>query len=198
MDKYINKVINSDCLKILKELLDNSVDLCLTDPPYGLNTKMNGGTWGIKYNHSDMKEWDYVLSPEYIKEIIRVSKNQIIWGGNNYQLPPSRCWLAWIKPNLPTLSDFELAWTSFDKVCKKFKGNRVSFEKLHPTQKPIELMKWCLLNYSKENDLILDPFLGSGTTAVAAQNLHRRFIGIELDPKYCEIARQRLRQKTLL
>ena len=184
-------------MKIMREMPDKSVDLCLTDPPYGLNKKMNGGTWGLKYNISDMMDWDYFPSEEVFKEIFRISKNQIIWGGNYFNLPPSRCFLSWNKPYFPTLSDFELAWTSFDKLCKKFEANRIS-NKSHPTEKPIELMKWCISNYSKETDTIFDPFLGSGTTLVAAKQLGRKAIGVEISEKYCAIAKDRLAQEVLL
>jgi len=142
--------------------------------------------------------------------MFRVSKNQIIFGGNYFieYLKNSPCWIFWDKDNQESFfADGELAWTSFKTRTRKFKWRwfgmlqedmkNKEFRE-HPTQKPVELMKWILLNYSKENDLILDPFLGSGTTAVACQNLHRNFIGIEISPEYCEIAKSRLRQHPLL
>lgn len=120
-------------------------------------------------------------------------------GGNYYSMPPSRCWLAWIKTEaMDTLADFELAWTSFDKLSKKFKERRnPDGKREHPTQKPLDLMRWCLENYSDPGMTILDPFLGSGTTAKACMELKRNFIGIEISPEYCAIAEQRLKQQVL-
>lgn len=130
--------------------------------------------------------------------MFRVSKNQIIWGGNYFDLPKSRCWLVWNKPERGfSLAEAELAWTSMDNVVRVCDCHRSDNNREHPTQKPLKLMEWCLVKYSKENQTILDPFMGSWTTAVACQNLKRNFIGCELDKEYCEIGEQRLRQKTL-
>jgi site-specific DNA-methyltransferase (adenine-specific) len=187
-----NKIYCGDCLELMRQLPDKCVDAVITDLPYGLNYKMNGGTWGIKHAHSDMAKWDYIVDEKYIEKIMRVGKNQIIWGGNLYTLPPSRCWLIWEKPHLPTLSDFEMAWTSFDKVSKIFRYNRTEDIRVHPTQKPLKLFMDLLLDYTNPNDLILDPFLGSGTTAVACIKTGRRFIGMEISPEYCTIAQKRV------
>ena len=191
-ERYVNKIHCGDCLDILKDLPDSCVDLVLTDPPYGLNLKMQGGTWGISYRHGDMKKWDYVIKEADIQLCIQKGKNAIIWGGNNYTMTPSRCWLVWEKPFFPTMSDNELAWTSFDKPTKSFRNNRIGNVNGHPTEKPLSLMVWCVENYSNPDALILDPFCGSGTTCVAAKMLGRRYIGIDISEKYCEIARQRL------
>lgn len=140
----------------------------------------------------------------------RVSKNQIIFGGNYFaeNLSNSSCWIVWDKDNAESFfADCELAWTSFPTAIRKFKwkwmgmlqenmGNAKEFRH-HPTQKPLALMEFCLQNYSKENDLILDCFLGSGTTAVACKKLNRRFIGIEISSDYCKIAEDRLKQGVL-
>jgi len=194
-----NKVYCGDCLEVMKGIPDKSVDLILTDLPYGLNKKIHdGGTWAKQEKFDTCLEWDFRISEEYIREMLRVSKNQIIWGGNYYTLPISRGWLVWEKPYFPTMSDVELGWTSFDMNSRIFKVNRSQdFScnskgfKEHPTQKPLSLMKWCL-RFSKENDIILDPFLGSGTTAVACIETGRRFIGIEISPEYCAIAQKRI------
>ena len=188
-----NTIICGDCLEVMKDWPDGCVDLILTDPPYGLNNKMQGGTWGVSYRRGDMMKWDYVIEQKDIEIAIRKGKNAIVWGANNYTMPPSRCWLAWEKPYFPTMSDNELAWTSFDKPSKSFRNNRIGNVNGHPTEKPLSLMCWCVKNYSQPNDLILDPFCGSGTTCVAAKMLGRRFIGIDISPEYCEIARDRLR-----
>jgi site-specific DNA-methyltransferase (adenine-specific) len=140
--------------------------------------------------------------------MMRVSKNQIIFGGNYFieYLKNSPCWIVWDKDNSGNFADCELAWASFKTAVRKFKWRwngmlqedmKHKESRYHPTQKPVELMKWILNKYSKPTDLILDPFLGSGTTAIAAKQIHRRYIGIEISQKYCDIARQRLGQEVL-
>lgn len=193
-ETYTNKIIWGDCLDVMKRMPDKCVDMVLTDPPYGLNKRIHdGGTWATKNKFNACLNWDYTVSDAYWIEIFRISKNQIIWGGQYYPLKPSRCWLVWLKPYFPTMSDFESAWTSYDKNNKIFKEVRnPDGNKEHPTQKPISLMKWCIKHYSQESDLIIDPFLGSGTTAVAAYEMGRRFIGIEKELKYIGMARRRL------
>jgi len=188
-----NQIICGDCLEVMKDWPDGCVDLVLVDPPYGLNSKMQGGTWGVSYRRGDMMEWDYVLEQKDIEMAIRKGKNAIVWGANNYIMQPSRCWLVWEKPYFPTMSDNELAWTSFDKPSKSFRHNRIGNVNGHPTEKPLPLMIWCIENYSKLNDIILDPCCGSGTTCVAAKMLGRRYIGIDISEEYCKIAEERLR-----
>jgi DNA modification methylase len=185
-------IYHGDCRNILPEL--PPVDLVLTDPPYGLNKKMSGGTWGVRYTNGDMLEWDYILEQKDFDEIIKFGNIKIIWGANNYIVPPSRCWLIWIKPQITTLSDIEMAWTNLDQPAKYYKTNRISINKGHPTEKPLNLMRWCM-NQSRIEGLVLDPFMGSGTTLVAAKELNRRAIGIEIEEKYCEIAAKRLAQE---
>jgi len=195
IEKYINTVICGDCLEVMKNIPDKSIDLVLTDPPYGAGYA--GDT--IRHKHVGCN-WDNEIPSNHIyKSIFRISKNQVIWGGNYYGLRPSRCWLAWYKRDaLPSMSNIELAWTSYDKNSMLFdytiaetNGERVGF----PTQKPIALMSWIINKYSKETDIILDPFLGSGTTAVACEKLGRKWIGIEISEKYCEIARARIKRE---
>lgn len=188
----LGKVHHADCLEALRLLPDKSVDCVITDPPYGLNSRMNGGTWGIKYGKSSMLEWDFVVPIESMLSLIEKGKNTIIWGGNYYSFPASRCWLIWEKPKLTTISDAELAWTNFDKLTKSIYLNRVSCEKGHPTEKPIELMLWCVKNYTNGGGLVLDPFSGSGTTGVACVQLGRRFLGFEIDAGYCKLANDRI------
>lgn len=215
MDKYINKIINADCLDILKELPDKCIDLVLTDPPYGIgmakNTNIVSRNAKAGFYQKELhtkKQWDDNRPPKFIfEEFLRVSKNQIIWGGNYFTnaLFPSRGWIVWDKKEHETqgknFADCELAWTSFDCNVKKYTfgwigldyiNNRKDDIKIHPTQKPLPLFQWCLNNYSKEGDLILDCFSGSGTTAVACHNLKRRFICIEKDPEYWKASVERL------
>jgi hypothetical protein len=163
--------------------------LMMTDPPYGLNKRMAGGTWGLAYRHSDMDEWDYVVPQETLDNLQSYTSNAIIWGGNHYYMKPSRCWLIWKKPYLPTLSDVELAWTTFDKPSKCYENSRQPFDG-HPTSKPLGLLVWCLTNYATGD--IFDPFLGSGTTMVAAEQLGRICYGMEIEPKYVAVALERM------
>jgi len=194
----LNTIICADSLEIMRQLPDKSIDLIVCDPPYGLNSKMKGGTWGGNAMYSKMTgedSWDKLLGQEYFDEMYRVSKNQIIWGGNYYTMPPSRCWLAWIKKErMDTLADFELAWTSFGKLAKSYDERRnPDGKRQHPTQKPLSLMQWCIKNYSQEGQLILDPFAGGGgSTLKACKLLKRDFIGIEISEDYVKIAQSRL------
>ena len=196
-DKWVT-IYHGDCREILPTL--EPVDLVLTDPPYGLNTKMQGGTWGITYKHSDMIKWDYLCEAELLTQIVNMAAVSIIWGGNNYPLNPTRCWLIWDKiVRVPTLSDVELAWTNMDKPSKIFSSLRMSCNgnKRHPTEKPIDLICWSITQCNSEISVILDPFLGSGTTCYCAKKLNHKSIGIEIEEKYCEIAAKRCMQTVM-
>lgn len=199
----MNKIICGDSLKVMQGLADKSVDLVLTDPPYGINMAKRGKV-GDSQRYTK-KDWDAKIPhKQYFDEMRRVSTHQIIWGGNYFLgvLPPTRCMLVWFKRDrLPTntFADCEVAWSSFDENsmvfnCRWFGYVKDSKEKkvAHPTQKALEVMKWCVSEFSKPGDLILDPFLGSGTTAVAAKLLGRRYIGIEKEEEYVDIAYERL------
>jgi DNA modification methylase len=191
-------IYNADCRDILPLIPDKSIDLVLTDPPYGLGAKLHdGGTWSTAKKYDAMLDWDKSCVESEL--VISLTKYpSIIWGGNLYPLPQSRCWLAWIKyNNVPTMADFELAWTNFDRPSKKCAG-RIHPDGInqHPTQKPEYLICFSI-EWSKSQGIILDPFLGSGTTAVAAKKLGRKCIGIEIEEKYCEIAVNRCRQSVM-
>lgn len=203
VEEMLNTVICGDSLEVMKQLPDKCIDLVLTDPPYGIGE--DGGKYrdrkGGGLRVLEKGNWDKERpSKEYFQEMMRVSKNQIIFGGNYFTdyLPVSRGWIYWGKKMGGDFSDGELAWTSFDKVLKEFQLCNKMPGKQHPTEKPKKLIAWILANWSSETDLIVDPFLGSGTTAVAAKQLGRNFIGIEISEKYCKIARERLRQDILL
>lgn len=194
-----NNIYLGDCLELMKQIPDKSIDCVITDPPYGIGE--DGGKFrdrkGGGHRVLEKISWDKETpSKEYFNEILRISKNQIIFGGNYFtdKLPVSRGWIYWDKLMGGDFSDGELAWTSFDRVLKKYTLCNKMGGKEHPTQKPIELLKWILKNYTNENDLILDPFLGSGTTAIACYDLKRRYIGIEKEPKYYDIAKKRIEQ----
>lgn len=208
-DDYINKIIYGDCLEVMKGIPDKSVDLVLTDPPYGVKADKGVGGFGVS-KHTVRKyqdSWDNSSpSLDYFTEILRVAKESIIFGGNYFtdKLPVSRGWQVWDKVGNNNFknpySQVELIYTTFNTVNKKYtviQQGFIAYEKdrFHPTQKPVELIRALLIDYSKKNDLVLDPFLGSGTTAVACKELGRRFIGIEINPKYCEIAQRRLAQE---
>jgi site-specific DNA-methyltransferase (adenine-specific) len=203
-------------LEVLSEFEPKSIDLVLTDPPYGIGVnKMNLGGGGVAphthFEHDKSESWDDksidIIGCSYL---IRYSKNQIIWGANHFAqfLPHSRGWLVWDKRgemNGNDFSDCELAWTSFNQPIRKLthvwngmlqqKGMKKE-KRTHPTQKPTRVMEWCI-NFTQDVYIILDPFLGSGTTAVAAKNLGRKCIGIEIEEKYLKIAKERLRQEVM-
>ena len=199
IENYINKIINKDCLEVIKSLPDNSIDLVLTDPPYGLNKNSSQGAGKLKnriFNQGKISEnWDSAPKKEYFDEIFRVSKNQIIWGGNYFNLPTCRCFLVWDKCQpWQNFSQVEYAWTSFDKPAKLFKFDNRIGGKIHPTQKPVQLFEWCVDNFSNKGDLILDCYSGSGTTAIACHNLKRNFICIEKNKEFYDLSVDRLRQ----
>lgn len=209
MEQFLNKIICGDCLEVMKGMPDKCVDLVLTDPPYGLG--IDGQKESISKNPKHNRKghefmgWDTAIpNKEYFDEIFRISKQQVIWGGNyfvEHLTEGHKGWVVWDKGQHGlTMSDGELAYTSFDCPLRVFVFNRVEIKKdgaLHPTMKPLQLFKWCVELFSQEGQTILDPFLGSGTTAVACKQLNRNFIGIEISEKYCEIARRRLEQGSL-
>lgn len=201
--------INGDCQEVMAEIGDKEIDLVLTDPPFGggcnvgvggrfekyeNKVERTGGTWAGKYG-KNIKDWDFAPSKEVFKEIFRISKEQIIWGGNYFELPATRCFLIWKKLTISekfTMAMAEYAWTSFNQNAKIYEIAPQDSTRFHPTQKPVDLIGWCLNNYSKENDLIFDSFSGSFTTAIACIKTNRRFIGCELDPIYFEKACERI------
>lgn len=198
-----NRIINADFRDVLKELPDKSVDLLLTDPPYAIDIVRQLVKKDPYQKHGykswELKEWDKERpTKKDFEEMIRVSKNQIIWGGNYFAdlLPASQGWLVWNKGQRDfSLADGELAWTSYDKALRIFDYSRAQAlrdGKIHPTQKPVALFEWILNLRTKENDLILDCYSGSGTTAVACHNLRRNFICIEKDSDYYKSSVERL------
>lgn len=192
-------LIRGDCRDVLPTL--GKVDAVVTDPPYGIkrdgkpkSSSSHGGHKGYEF-----RGWDCSAPDGAVFEAIReVSGHQIIWGGNYFpqHLGPSMGWLVWDKGQRISQSDAELAYTSLRQALRVFTLNRASIASdgaVHPTQKPLSLMRWCL-GFLPSAQSILDPYMGSGTTGVAAVNLGRKFIGIELDAKYFEIACRRIRE----
>ena len=189
------QIFLGDCRDILPHL--PKVDLVLTDPPYGLGARMQGGTWGSAEKYTDLRSWDVRPAQDVLESILCRSWTAIIWGGIYYTLPVSRCWLVWDKRNaVHTMADCELAWTNFERPVKRFSWPVGIHHFGHPTEKPIELFSWCLA-FVPNAQTVLDPFMGSGTTLRAAKDLGRHAIGIEIEEKYCEIAAKRLAQEVL-
>ena len=190
-----------DCQDILPEL--GMVDAVVTDPPYGINIcktgKVGGGSLAPVKDYGK-KDWDN--SPpasELIDKIREISKHQIIFGGNYFHLPPTSCWLIWDKENTGYFADAEMAWTNLKSAVRLIrwrwngmirKGGDI---RCHPTQKPVGVMEWCIQKLPASSQIILDPFMGSGTTGVACAKLGKTFIGIEQDEEYFDIACRRIK-----
>jgi site-specific DNA-methyltransferase (adenine-specific) len=183
-----------DCMDVLP-LLDK-VDVVITDPPYGLAEKLQGGTWGKSFKGA-YKDWDAIAPSNLVDIALKLADKAIVWGGNYFALTPSRCWLVWVKRDaVRTMASCELAWTNFDANAKFFDWTiaATNAERVdHPTQKPLAVMRWCIEQAGNPQS-ILDPFMGSGTTGVAAMQMGRSFIGIEREPKYFDIACKRIEQ----
>jgi len=188
---------HGDCLEILPTL--EKVDAVVTDPPYGIKTgvKKCGGSKSLEWGE---QKWDASICQDAVNTAITCADVSIIWGGNYYDLPPSRCWLAWDKcqpEEWYSTAHFELAWTSMDKNSRAWRMSQVSayskMNKQHPSQKPLGLIDWCI-KHAEDPKSILDPFMGSGTTGVSCMNLGRKFIGIEIEKKYFDIACERIEQ----
>ena len=188
---------HGDCLEILPTL--PKVDAVVTDPPYGLADKWQGGGGGKRsswrFDPSEAMAWD-THAPDFVPAMVAQFDQAIVWGGNYFALPPSRCWLVWDKKQNDqwTTGQCELAWTNLDRPIRAFRFAQCEQasegHKSHPTQKPLALMAWCLKWVDAET--ILDPFMGSGTTGVACAQLGRKFIGIEIDRRYFDIACERI------
>ena len=201
--KMKSEVFNMDCVEAMKSYPDNYFDLAIVDPPYGLDlANMNMGAGKSKkaskiHNRKWVaKDWDKsVPTKEYFIELFRISCNQIIWGGNYFELPPCKNYVIWDKeiPLGLSFADCEMAWTSFDKAPKLFRHSAYldKANKMHPTQKPIKLYRWLLQNYAKPNDKILDTHLGSGSSRIAADMEGYNFTGYELDKDYFDASVKR-------
>ena len=199
-----------DCMALMARYPDKHFDIAIVDPPYGI------GEDG-KSNHSRSKlataqqytpkAWDKAIPPvEYFAELRRVSRRQIIWGGNYFPLPPTSCWVVWDKLNGENdFADCELAWTNFETAVRKFsfrwagmlQGNMAEKEKrIHPTQKPVALYRWLLENYAEPGQRILDTHLGSGSHAIAAHYFGAHLTACEIDADYYAAAMARIKRET--
>ena len=193
-------IYNKDCLEAMKEMQDNQFDLAIVDPPYGLGKKTTSGGGGKNTQSEkwDDHEWDNEIpTDEYFIELKRVSKNQIVWGGNYFPFlwdKSCRGLITWDKMvYIPTMSQVEYAWYSLDKLPRLVKINNNDSNRQHPTQKPVKLYEWLLMNYAKEGDKILDTHLGSGSIAIACHNLGYDLEGYELDKEYYDNAIKRIK-----
>jgi site-specific DNA-methyltransferase (adenine-specific) len=202
-------ITNEDNIALMARYPDNYFDLAIVDPPYGNNLsggRSNKNGWNNKINWDKCNnDWNIKTpSIKYFKELKRVSKNQIIWGGNYFanMLPNSECWIMWDKGQRDfSLADGEIAWTSFNKAIRIFefsrasciKSNNMAIEKFHPTAKPFELYKWLLDKYAKPNDKILDTHLGSGSIAIACHDYNFELTACELDKEYYDKAIERIK-----
>ena len=185
------RLILGDCLQVMPLL--GEFDAVVTDPPYGIGITSSNRL--AKSRGLGGKQWDD--KPADISKLPNVKK--IIWGGNYFHLPPTRCVLVWDKNNAGRdFADFEMAWTNLDKVSRRiiYRPMNMDGGKKHPTQKPIAVMEWCINHLPDTAQTILDPFMGSGTTLVACQKLSRQGTGIELDPDYFYIACKRVDEAT--
>lgn len=193
---------NADCMDVMRNMPDKAFDLAIADPPYGIagSPSRHGGSGAGKLknrvlnrNARQFKEWDVPPADEYFAELFRVSKNQIIWGGNYFHLPPSRCVICWDKCQpWQNFSQWEMAWTSFDAPAKLFRFDNRTGDKIHPTQKPIELYSWLLAKFARPGDKILDTHLGSGSSAIACLDAGFEMTGIEIDAEYYAAAIRRI------
>jgi len=202
------KLIHGDSLQALKGYADNHFDIAIVDPPYGYRTEQ---TKNINFRQEN-KNWNIAPTNEYFDELQRVSKNQIIWGGNYFSYlwkDIQRGFVIWHKDNpVKNFADVELAWTSFDLLPQYYyyawggladgiKGRNKKHKNIHPTQKPVSLYKWLLETYTSEGDLILDTHLGSGSIAIAAHYMKRKLIGYEIDKEYYDAACKRFKEQTM-
>lgn len=220
---------NMDCLQGMKEFPDKYFDLAIVDPPYGGGFTEGGGCqgWFSKYHQTITNDigggrrfggrfdrykeddaasgkkkiisWDTAPEQEYFDELFRVSRNQIIWGGNYFALPPCRCFLVWRKLTISenfTMAMAEYAWTSFNSNAKVFEYAPQDKNRFHPTQKPIALYEWILNKYAAEGDTILDTHVGSASSLIACHNTNHKYVGFEIDETYYQKATERIARET--
>ena len=197
MKYQMNQIYNMDCLEAMKDIPDNYFELAIVDPPYGIDINSSGrlGHYGGKG-----KKWDNAIPTiEYFKELERISNKRIVWGGNYFNLGPTKCFLIWDKkqPSTVSFASCEMAWTNFEGVAKTFYLSPMKADKdgrIHPTQKPVALYKWLLKNYANKGDKILDTHLGSGSSIIACHDLGFEYMAFELDKEYYDKAIERIEE----
>ena len=194
-----------DCVAGMKHYPDKWFDLAVVDPPYGLNSRIatcDNPASMKKHSLSKFRKsilesgWDDSRpTDEYFLELFRVSKEVIIWGGNYFDLWPSRCWIVWHKEvPIQTMSTIEMAWTSFDKPAKFFKFRSRDKDRFHPTQKPIKLYDFIFKHFSKEGMRVLDTHLGSGSSRISADNAKLEFVGFEINKEFYDLSEERFKR----
>lgn len=197
----LSEVYLMDCIAGMKHYPDKFFDLAVVDPPYGIG--MDGGNVGYKgFNNFEKKNWDKETpAAEYFVELWRVSKNRVIWGGNYFDLPASRCWLIWDKGEgfyNRTYAEAELAWTSFDKNTQKVKRDPLAKGdykgKIHPCQKPVFLYDYIFEKFTERGQRVLDTHLGSGSSRIAANKAGLDFVGFEIDEDYFNASEERFKK----
>jgi len=190
------ELLNMDCMTYMKGCEDNAFDLAIVDPPY--RDENQPDQW-LRANNGNMKNWPKSPKEDYFKHLFRVSKNQIIWGGNYFTrwLEANNNWIIWHKLNDGThFSMAEMAWSSIRRNIKVWKHNNAGADKIHPTQKPVKLYEWLLTNYADPSQRILDTHLGSGSSAIAAHYFGCDFVGMEIDADYYKAACERFDKET--
>lgn len=190
---------NMDCMEGMREFPDKYFELAIVDPPYGININNNiGRRKGDKKSDYPKAYWDNSIpNKEYFEQLFRVSKHAIIWGGNCFELPPTKCFLIWRKPQISADVSFsmcEYAWTNFDGTAKVWEGISNEKDRIHATQKPVALYDWILSKYAKPGDKILDTHVGSASSLIACHKNGYDYVGFELDPYYFKLAEKRLNE----
>ena len=198
-----NAVLNADCMTALKQMPDKCVSLAICDPPYGLERMKHGSAKNNRTGYAT-GDWNNAApKPEYFTELFRVSKNQIIWGANNFELPPSEYFIVWDKQQtVDNFASAEYAWTNCKMPAKVFRHSahqmardRIqAFGKIHPTQKPVKLYQWLLRNYAKQGDKILDTHMGSGSSIIACHDMGFEYMAFEIDKDYYDAAVKRIEE----
>lgn len=205
------ELLNIDCLVYMKQCSDKQFDLAIVDPPYGISihkmnyTQSTKGGLAKRRDYSSVGDWDKEIPrQEYWTELMRISKNQIVWGGNYFSLPPVKGWVFWDKRTDEKYStdyaDGELAWTSFNKPLRCFRwlwngmlqqNMKDKQQRIHPTEKPKALYEWLLMKYAKKGDKIIDTHLGSGSIAMACWNMKYDLVGMDINKSYVDNAKER-------
>lgn len=200
-----SEVFNIDCMEYMRSVPDKHFTLAIVDPPYGLSKKSTQGAGKLKnrtLNRSTIQQWDVRPGKEYFDELFRISENQIIWGGNYFELPPTRCFVCWDKQQVwENFSQCELAWTSFDKPAKHItisnRGAHIDHVHWHPTAKPVELYAYLLRTFAVGGGKIFDSHLGSGSSRIAAYKMGFDFVGCEIDPIYFLLSEERFQHECM-